>query len=335
MVKKDRIEYIDVAKGIGIILVIVGHSHCPAEIRNFIYFFHIPFFFFISGVLLSQRRRFSEFVTDRVRYLLVPYYVIAFISIVFSFFLSRHYRNDLNVTNAIMNVLKMSFGIKADLESIYNGPLWFLPCLFYVQIFGYLIIGIKNDLVKILSVIILSILGILLQVGSQIGFGSPLIALSFWFAGYMVKKQNSLQKIQSNRISLNIIAALCLLIIVGLMKRIGGNLSMSNVTLSNYIWFIIGGTAGSMAILISAMAVETSRGIEFIGKNAIIIFGFHSLAQKAIDIPRILMDINFYSLLGRNVYLFIILWNVIVCSIIALLIGKTVFLNSFFLRRYT
>jgi len=213
--------------------------------------------------------------------------------------------------------------------------LWFLPCLFYVQILGYMITSIKtNDLMRMLCVIIFSISGFLLPRESPIGFGGPLIALTFWFTGYMFKKKDFLQKIHSNRMLLKIIAALCLLIIVGFMKRIGGNLSMSNVTLSNYVWFLIGGTAGSVAILISAMAIEKSHGIEFVGKNAIIIFGFHSLAQKAIDILRILMDINLYSLLGGNVYLFIILWNVIVCSIIAFLINKTICLKFFFLREY-
>jgi acyltransferase len=335
MVKKDRIEYIDIAKGIGIILVIIGHSHCPAEVKNFIYFFHMPFFFFISGVLLSQRYGFSEFISDRVRYLLVPYFIIAFVSIIFSFFISRHYGNYLDVKNAFMNVFEMGFGIKADLERIYNGPLWFLPCLFYVQILGYMVTSIKtNDLVRMLCVIIISISGFLLPGESPIGFRGPLIALAFWFAGYMFNKKDFLQKFHSNRMLFKIIATLFLLIIVGFMKRIGGNISMTNVTLNNFVLFLIGGTAGSVAILTSAMAIDKSHGIEFAGKNAIIFFGFHSLAQKAIDIPRILMDINLYSLLGGNIYLFIILWNVIFCSIISLSINKTMFLKLFFLRRY-
>lgn len=334
MVRKDRIEYIDIAKGLGIILVIIGHSHCPEEIRKFIYFFHMPFFFFISGFLISRARRFHEFLIDRIRYILVPYYLLAFISIVFSFFISRHYGNNLDVTNAILNVFKMGFGMKADLETIYNGPLWFLPCLFYVQVFGYLILKIENDLTKMLIVIILSVSGILLPAASPIGLGGALIALSFWFIGYQVKRQNLLQKISLSDRLMHIMAALCLLLIVGLMKSIGGNISMLDVTISNYVWFLIGGTAGSIAILISAMAIGKSRWVEFIGANAIIIFGFHSLVQKSIDIPRIFTGIDFYGLFGREVYFIIIIWNLLFCSIAVLLLSKTSFMKSLFLRRY-
>jgi hypothetical protein len=228
----------------------------------------------------------------------------------------------------------MGFVMKADLETIYNGPLWFLPCLFYVQVFGYLILKIENDLTQMLIVIILSVSGILLPVASPIGLGGALIALSFWFIGYQVKRQNLLQEISLSGRLMHIMAALCLLLIVGLMKSIGGNISMSDVTISNYVWFLIGGTAGSIAIVISAMAIGKSRWVEFIGANAIIIFGFHSLVQKAIDITRIFTGIDFYSLFGREVYFFIIVWNLLFCSIAVLLLNKTNLMKSLFLRRH-
>lgn len=40
---------ISIAKGIGIILMVIGHSGCPSYMRNFIYMFHMPLFFIISG----------------------------------------------------------------------------------------------------------------------------------------------------------------------------------------------------------------------------------------------------------------------------------------------
>lgn len=46
-------NYIDIAKGIGIILVILGHSGVNSEIKDFIYGFHMPLFFVISGYLYN------------------------------------------------------------------------------------------------------------------------------------------------------------------------------------------------------------------------------------------------------------------------------------------
>lgn len=42
-----RIEWIDIAKGIGIILVIFGHIISPSNFRTWIYSFHIPLFFLL------------------------------------------------------------------------------------------------------------------------------------------------------------------------------------------------------------------------------------------------------------------------------------------------
>ena len=46
---KNRISYFDIAKGIGIILVMFAHVTLPITLEKFIYSFHVPLFFFLSG----------------------------------------------------------------------------------------------------------------------------------------------------------------------------------------------------------------------------------------------------------------------------------------------
>ena len=51
MEKKQRLDYIDAAKAIAIILVIIGHCYwvgAVPRLRNIIYSFHMPLFFFVS-----------------------------------------------------------------------------------------------------------------------------------------------------------------------------------------------------------------------------------------------------------------------------------------------
>lgn len=50
-----RDKTLDIAKGICIILMVLGHSGCPTYLYNFIYMFHMPCFFFISGWLLNDK----------------------------------------------------------------------------------------------------------------------------------------------------------------------------------------------------------------------------------------------------------------------------------------
>ena len=51
MEKKERIVWLDVAKGMAIILMVLGHSGLPSVINSFIFAFHMPFFFVASGFL--------------------------------------------------------------------------------------------------------------------------------------------------------------------------------------------------------------------------------------------------------------------------------------------
>lgn len=66
--EKQRDVSIDVAKGLGILAVILGH--CGASVVSI---FHMPFFFIMSGVFMSKRGEMSEFIKRRARRVLVPY----------------------------------------------------------------------------------------------------------------------------------------------------------------------------------------------------------------------------------------------------------------------
>lgn len=50
--EKKRLEYIDIARGIGIVLVVLGHclSQLDGGLRTFIYSFHMPLFFALAGM---------------------------------------------------------------------------------------------------------------------------------------------------------------------------------------------------------------------------------------------------------------------------------------------
>ena len=53
---KDRLDYVDLFRGIGILLMIMGHVGFGAHFDKFIYAFHVPMFFVISGFLYSDKQ---------------------------------------------------------------------------------------------------------------------------------------------------------------------------------------------------------------------------------------------------------------------------------------
>lgn len=84
-----RLDWIDIAKGIGIILVVLGHTLVP-QVREtgfagflwiFIYNFHMPLFFFLSGYLfekgLFHYTNKGKFILGKLQYLMLPYLIFS------------------------------------------------------------------------------------------------------------------------------------------------------------------------------------------------------------------------------------------------------------------
>lgn len=83
---KERILFLDVAKALCIILVVVGH-YVPAYspdwymgLHDVIYTFHMPLFMFASGYIYMATRKetdYGSFLMRKVRRLLVPYLTVS------------------------------------------------------------------------------------------------------------------------------------------------------------------------------------------------------------------------------------------------------------------
>lgn len=77
---KERLHYLDTQKGILIILVIIGHviqsnieQYQDVFLFRFIYSFHMPLFFFISGFLTFRKTAHSQLISKRACQCLIPF----------------------------------------------------------------------------------------------------------------------------------------------------------------------------------------------------------------------------------------------------------------------
>ena len=69
-------NYVTIAKALGIILMVIGHSGCPKLLFNFIYLFHMPLFFFCSGIFYREmlcKENVGAFLMKRVKSLYFPF----------------------------------------------------------------------------------------------------------------------------------------------------------------------------------------------------------------------------------------------------------------------
>lgn len=91
----QRTDWVDYAKGLGIILVVYAHllssgfhAHLPIQEQFFllsdsiVYSFHMPLFFFLAGLFVAksyQKRGVREFLAAKVKFIAYPYLVWSFL----------------------------------------------------------------------------------------------------------------------------------------------------------------------------------------------------------------------------------------------------------------
>lgn len=101
MASINKNNHIAIAKAIGIILMVVGHSGCPNSISNFIYTFHMPLFFFFSGYFIKDintRESLMVFTFKKIKGLYLPYLRLSLL-----FLLLHNTFCSLNIYNALSN----------------------------------------------------------------------------------------------------------------------------------------------------------------------------------------------------------------------------------------
>lgn len=71
----QRNSAVDIAKGIAIICMVIGHSGCPQLIHNFMYSFQVPLFFLASGYCLKETyiNDIGNFALRKIHALYLPY----------------------------------------------------------------------------------------------------------------------------------------------------------------------------------------------------------------------------------------------------------------------
>ena len=141
-------NYISVAKALGIILVVMGHSGCPVMLSKFLGFFHMPLFFILSGFFYREEntRHPVQYLNKKIIGLYWPYqkWVLPFLWLYNLLFLLGFYSTDMGFLN---NVGSHALSFKEIcIRTITNllfftgstpltSGVWFISCLFYGCIF--------------------------------------------------------------------------------------------------------------------------------------------------------------------------------------------------------
>ena len=136
-----RIGYLDIARGIGILLVVLGHNDfevISVFARQIIYSFHIPLFFFLSGYFIDTSIPFFDFFKKRFNGVLKPFFFTLFLI----YFTSISFEK-MGFNTAISRIVKSLYGTGHYIDWV---QLWFLPHLFVVSLYAFLFITLVSKL---------------------------------------------------------------------------------------------------------------------------------------------------------------------------------------------
>ena len=126
-----RYDEIDIMKGLGIILIILGHLEPSTYLMRFVYSFHLFVFFTCSGFVGTRylTRGFRSIICNNIKRLLIPYIVWNILSQTVDIMCGT-----INTVQAINNILFLNANCG------WNAALWFLASLFWIDSLGALII---------------------------------------------------------------------------------------------------------------------------------------------------------------------------------------------------
>lgn len=181
MMNKVRIEWMDALKGFGMILVIVGHMVVPDIVCKFIYSFHMPLFFAISGYLYNNQFD-KKWCFRKIDALMLTYFIWAGITFLAFLYIGK---------------CQLLGGLKLLFSGNGIGVTWFFVCLFFVDILGAFIIKrtklMKNTLFSLITISSVALIGYLVplfKIAPVYKSNTLLAALSFWLFGYFMKIKN-------------------------------------------------------------------------------------------------------------------------------------------------
>jgi fucose 4-O-acetylase-like acetyltransferase len=176
---KEKLNWVDNLKVIGIIAVILGHIASP--FGAFIYSWHMPLFFILAGFFIKFELSTKDFIIKDFKRLMIPYFIFAIVGLVLETIKrTALHRENLEYLHEIQGIF-----IWMDMPSLintYGFVLWFLPALFFGRVIIFFI-NKKISSILIQSIIILILFSLSFLINLPFGVDNALNAILFIFIG--------------------------------------------------------------------------------------------------------------------------------------------------------
>lgn len=275
-----RINWIDILKAIAIFFVVLGHTLNGGLIEQYIYSFHIPLFFFLSGMFFKNDKVINTF-KNKSKTLLIPYFVFGIISILVFLILGKYAVSSLGKgtynSSFFVYFKELLYGSAYDGALKFNLPLWFLPCLFITSISYLLFYKVFKNKTQIIVPILFLIISILINNFISIpvlpfSINTAFTMIIFYSLGYSFK--SNIKNIKFNKKTLICISIIFFIIglVIGLYN---GRIRYSVNVYNNMLLFFIGSISSIISYISISYLINKNKLLEYIGKNTLTILVVH------------------------------------------------------------
>lgn len=296
--EEKRANLIDAVKGIGIILVVFAHVYYEKTALIVIYSFHMPLFFLIAGAMFRQEKypRFGPFLKKRVRRLLVPYVIYEALSICLLYTAERVYVGMFDIPKTEYVEFFRQILVSNWSCTHVNQPLWFLPCLFLVEVLYYFLCKLPRPAMGA-ACVLLVVCGWVLESGLlpfdnmllPWSLDSGLFALGFYALGNLGWKplRQAVVRIRESRGSkLRALALAMLCAAVWLpLALLNGKVTLGSKILNNGFLLYLTGILGTLMVFFLGIPLENSRFLGFCGRYSFEIMASHYIIRKFLVRP--------------------------------------------------
>lgn len=262
---KQRIEYIDTAKGILIILVILGHVFETGPANQFVYSFHMPAFFIISGMMQHYSSGLSkplgQAVLGKIYSLVIPFLFFEVLGVLSNII---RFGVTLNVFGYAYNTLTLCCN---------NGPNWFIWALFVDEILFLLIHKCFKN--KYLIWGLSAVIGMFMAVNHDIysTFGSTGIGFLFLVFGYYAAPlflKSFSKTAMGIALAVSVVSCIC-----------NGKVDLGPWVFGNIPLYVIGALSGTFWVIEISKIIH-SKLLSHFGRNTLTVLGTHQAINLAL-----------------------------------------------------
>ena len=285
MIEQSRNKWMDVARGITILLMILGHTSIPEQLSRFIYSFHMPLFFISSGWMTNWLKySFKQFAGRRIETLVMPFVIYS-------------------------GIVLLLLGFKGSdwlIKGWQGYALWFIPVLFFALLIVRLIFLMKRKWVKCIMCLCLLITAVLLKMFNISLTWSlnvvPYACFLIMLGTYLKKYQSILETFRWTIIFLGFV--------ISLVVSYFWKLDMAWNNIIPVIPLTIGAVAGtamifSMSTIIVQYIPKVGLYFQYVGKETFVIVAF---SQAIVILCNAYFTIN---PIIKYLILFVSLWLII------------------------